>query len=263
MPTFAANLSMMYKEVEFLNRFAAAASDGFEFVEYLFPYDYKISQIQKQLTTYKLKQSLFNLPPGNWDAGDRGIAALPGREAEFIKGLDLAIEYANELNCKKLHIMAGICPKELQTPEGFEIIRKTYIGNLKIASQRLAGHGITALIEPINNRDMPGYFLNYQEQAINILNEVNEPNLKIQMDLYHVQIMEGDIETKLRKNLSKIGHIQIANVPKRNEPDEIGEINFPYLFRLIDEIGYQGEVGCEYIPRAKTSENIKWIKPWL
>lgn len=267
MPTFSANLSMMYKEHEFLDRFAAAARDGFRFVEYLFPYDFSPEQIAGSLKASGVTQSLFNLPPGDWDKGERGIAALPGREKEFAAGLEKALMYADATGCKRLHVMAGRMPLDSQqrvliSDADRAVMRQSYIANVKLAARACKAQGITTLIEPINNRDIPGYFLNYQQDAHDILSEVGEPNLKVQMDFYHVQIMEGDIEMRLRKHFANVGHVQIAGVPKRNEPD-IGEVNFPYLFTVLDELGYNGHVGCEYNPRAGTSENLGWIRPYL
>lgn len=267
MPVFSANLSMMYKEYEFLDRFAAAARDGFRFVEYLFPYDFDAGEIADRLNSAGITQSLFNLPPGDWDKGERGIAAIPGREHEFAQGLEKALAYAEATGCKRLHVMAGRMPLDAQQRVHISdadrlAMRKTYLANVKRAAQACAAHGITTLIEPINTRDIPGYFLNFQQDAHDIADELGEPNLKVQMDFYHVQIMEGDIEMRLRKHFANVGHVQVAGVPKRNEPD-IGEVNFPYLFGVLDELGYTGHVGCEYNPRAGTSDNLGWVKPYL
>lgn len=257
MPQFAANLTMMYTEHDFLDRFAAAAKDGFHAVEYLFPYDYDAGEITARLREYGLTQALFNLPPGDWAAGERGIAALPGREDEFAESVELALGYAEATGCRRLHAMAGLEPQGADPAA----MRATFIANLRLAARRCAAHGITLLIEPINNRDMPGYFLNYQQQAHDIVAEVGEPNLKVQMDWYHCQIMEGDIAMRLRRHFAGVGHVQIAGVPERHEPDT-GELNYPYLYALLDELGYDGYVGCEYRPRAGTSAGLGWFQPY-
>ncbi|MBI3146512.1 MAG: hydroxypyruvate isomerase family protein [Pseudogulbenkiania sp.] len=257
MPQFAANLTMMYTEHDFLDRFAAAAKDGFHAVEYLFPYDYDAGEITARLREYGLTQALFNLPPGDWAAGERGIAALPGREDEFAESVELALGYAEATGCRRLHAMAGLEPQGADPAA----MRATFIASLHLAARRCAAHGITLLIEPINNRDMPGYFLNYQQQAHDIVAEVGEPNLKVQMDWYHCQIMEGDIAMRLRRHFAGVGHVQIAGVPERHEPDT-GELNYPYLYALLDELGYDGYVGCEYRPRAGTSAGLGWFQPY-
>jgi len=261
MPTYAANLSMLYPEHAFLDRFAAAAANGFTAVEYLFPYDFEPAAIAERLRTHGLTQALFNLPPGDWAAGERGIAALPGREADFAASVQRALPYALATGCKKLHAMAGLAPANADAGA----LRATYVANLRHAAQVLAPHGITLLIEPINNRDMPGYFLNYQQQAHDVCAEVGEANLQVQMDFYHCQIMEGDIAMRLRRHFAQVGHIQIAGVPDRHEPDH-GEVNFPYLMTLLDELGYTGHVGCEYRPRSTaaggTSAGLGWMQAW-
>ena len=266
MPIITANLTMMYKEYDFLDRFEAAAKDGFKFVEYLFPYDYAPELIVQKLEAADLKQSLFNFYPGDFAAGERGLAALPGREAEFKDSIERAIQYAKATNCKRLHVMAGKVPLDQEGRENVSQqdrlkMRQTYIANLKLAAKAVAPLGVTLLIEPINTRDMPGYFLNYQQDAQDIVEEVGEPNLKVLMDLYHAQIVEGDLEMRLRKHFAYIGHIQIAGVPKRHEPD-IGEVNYVHLFNVLDELGYQGHVGCEYNPRAGTTEGLNWLFDW-
>jgi hydroxypyruvate isomerase len=255
MPRFAANLSMMYTEVPFLDRFAAAAADGFDAVEYLFPYEFAADEIVKRLHDNGLTQALFNLPPGDWAAGDRGMACIPGREAEFATSVEQALAYAQATGCQRLHAMAGLKPAGVSEAQQ----RATYLSNLKRAAERLAPHGITLLIEPINTRDMPGFYLNWQQQAHDVLAEVGAPNLKVQMDLYHCQIMEGDLSKRLEKHFAGVGHIQIAGVPDRHEPDG-GEVNFPHLFNQLDALGYTGFVGCEYRPRAGTSEGLGWLR---
>jgi len=265
MPRFAANLSMLYNEVDFLDRFSAAASDGFTAVEYLFPYDYAPSQLADLLRTNGLQQVLFNAPPGDWQAGERGIACLPGREDEFRAGIARTLDYARALDCPRIHVMAGLAPPDAQA----DALHTTYIANVRHAAQQAAPHGIDILLEPINERDMPGFFLNRQEQAHALLKQIGEPNVKVQMDLYHCQIVEGDLAMKIRRDLptGRIGHIQIAGVPERHEPD-VGEIHYAYLFTLLDELGYDGWIGCEYRPARGTAphatrDGLGWLKPWL
>jgi hydroxypyruvate isomerase len=255
MPKFAANLTMMFNEVPFLQRFDAAARAGFAAVEFLFPYEHPVGEIAQRLNAAGLQNVLFNLPPGDWSAGERGLAALPGREDEFRAGLAQALAYAHALGTPRLHAMAGLLPPDAD-PASY---RATYIANLRAACAQAAGHGITLLIEPINRRDMPGYFLNTQADAHAIREEVGAPNLKVQMDLYHAQIVEGDLATRIERYLPHIGHIQIAGVPERHEPDR-GEVNYPYLFALLDRLGYDGWIGCEYRPAAGTVEGLGWMR---
>ncbi len=255
MPKFAANLTMMYNEVEFLDRFALAARDGFLGVEFLFPYNFIVSEISSRLTDNSLEQVLFNTPPGDWAAGERGIASLPGREEEFKYSIEWALKYAQALRNTRLHVMAGVIPDGRDKARHLDV----YLRNLDYAARQAAYHGITILIEPINTRDMPGYFLNRQDEAHAICREVGAHNLKVQLDLYHCQIVEGDVSMKLQRDIAGIGHMQIAGVPERHEPDT-GEINYPYLFRLIDQLGYDGWIGCEYRPRAGTSDGLGWFK---
>ncbi|BAL26962.1 2-oxo-tetronate isomerase [Azoarcus sp. KH32C] len=255
MPRFAANLTMMFTEVPFPERFARAAKAGFKGVEFLFPYDHAPAEVAVWLRENGLANALFNLPPGDWAAGERGIAALPGREEEFRASVATALRYALAQGTPCLHAMAGL------VPAGADRIafRETFIANLRYAARELAAHGRTLLIEPINPRDMPGYFLNSQAEAHAIREAVGEPNLKVQMDFYHAQIVEGDLATTFRKYFADIGHVQIASVPERHEPDD-GEVNYTYLFRLLDELGYAGWVGCEYRPRGKTEDGLGWLK---
>jgi hydroxypyruvate isomerase len=283
MPKFAANLSMMYVELPFLDRFEAAAKDGFKAVEYLFPYAYEAKELAARLKNNGLQQVLFNLPPGGvdaasidaaWNAGTRGIACIPGREAEFAAGADLALRYAEALNCPRLHMMAGLLPTNLPTnalsiAENKANTRQTYTNNAKHASQLVAKQSINLLLEPINTRDIPGFFLNRQDEAHALIAEIAQPNVKVQMDLYHCQIVEGDVAMKIRQYLptGNVGHFQIAGVPERHEPD-IGEINYPYLFEVIDSLGYDGWIGCEYKPKLGgqpngTSTGLGWLKPYL
>jgi hydroxypyruvate isomerase len=258
MPRFAANLSMMYTEVPFLERFAAAARDGFTAVEFLFPYAHPPEEVAARLRDAGLELVLFNFPAGDWDGGERGLASLPGREADFASAIKEALRYARVLRSPRLHVPAGIPPKGADRAA----CRATYIRSLRQACDALAGEGLIVLIEPINTRDMPGFFLNRQDEAHAIHEEVGRPNLKVQMDLYHCQIVEGDMAMKIRRYIAEVGHIQIAGVPERHEPD-IGEVNYPYLFDLLDSVGYQGWIGCEYRPKAGTSAGLGWVKPYL
>jgi hydroxypyruvate isomerase len=258
MPRFAANLTMMYNEHAFLDRFGAAARDGFEAVEFLFPYDFPAADLKARLDEHQLTQALFNAPPGDWAAGERGIASLPGREDEFRRTVDTALSYARVLGNRKLHVMAGL----IASDESRERHREIYLQNLALAAKAAQADGITIVIEPINTRDIPGFFLNRQDDAQAICAEVGAPNLQVQFDCYHCQIVEGDLAVKLKRDMPRIGHIQIAGVPERHEPD-IGELNYPYLFELIDSLGYKGWIGCEYRPRAGTSAGLGWLKPWL
>ena len=237
MPQFAANLSFLYQELPFLARFAAAARDGFGAVEHLFPYDYPAADITAQLEDNGLKPVLFNASPGDWAAGERGLACLAGRQSEFRAGLALALDYAAALSCPRIHVMAGLLPQGKTR----EALQDVYLDNLRWAAAAAAPYGVTLLIEPINLRDMPGYFLNRQDHAHELLQAADVPNLKVQMDLYHCQIVEGDVSMKLRQYLptGRVGHIQIAGVPARQEPDE-GELNYPHLFGLLDTLGYDG-----------------------
>ena len=276
MPPFAANLSMMYVELPFLDRFEAAAKDGFTAVECQFPYAFKTTELTGRLKDNGLQQVLFNAPPGGTDAasiakaweagGSRGTACVPGREAEFKAGVALALTYAEALNCPRIHLMAGLIPEGLTR----EDVQTTYISNLRWAAAVAAKAGLDVLMEPINTRDMPRFFLNRQDHAHEIIGLVGAPNLKVQMDLYHCQIVEGDVAMKIRKYLptGNVGHFQIAGVPARHEPD-VGELNYPYLFDVIDEVStqcnWQGWVGCEYRPKlggqpGGTSAGLGWLK---
>jgi hydroxypyruvate isomerase len=259
MPRFAANLSMMYPEHAFLDRFAAAAKDGFDAVEFLFPYAHDRGELAGRLADQGLRQVLFNAPPGDWDGGERGLACLPGREAQFRDGVELALEFAAALTCPRIHLMAGIAPPTRERA----LLRSTYVANLAWAAAQAASAGVEVLIEPINPRDVPGYFLNRQDEAHAIVQAVGAPNLKVQMDLYHCQIVEGDLAVKIRQYLptGRVGHLQFAGVPERHEPD-LGELNYPYLFDLIDSLGYAGHLGAEYRPKAGTSAGLGWFQPY-
>ena len=265
MPRFAANLSMLYTELDFLDRFAVAAADGFEGVEFLFPYAFAAEQLAERLKQHGLSQVLFNAPPGDWDAGERGIACLPGREDEFRDGIERAVSYAQALACPRIHVMAGLVPQGLDRVEA----RQIYVQNVRHAAQRAGEHGIAIMLEPINGRDMPGYFLSRQDDAHALVAEIGEPNVQVQMDLYHCQIVEGDLAAKIRHWLPTggVGHMQIAGVPERHEPD-VGEINYPYLFELIDRLGYAGWIGCEYKPArgavpGGTTDGLGWFRKQL
>ncbi len=255
MPKFAANLSMMFNEVDFLDRFDAAAMAGFKGVEFLLPYDWEATELRARLDAAGLTQALFNLPPGDFSKGDRGFAALPGREADFDTAIDKALSYADSMDCGLLHVMSGIVPAGTSR----EACAETLIANLKRAAPLAAARGKTLIIEPINTRDIPGYFLNRQDQARAILEAVAADNVGLQFDFYHVQIVEGDLAKTFEKQLDLIRHVQIAGVPERHEPN-VGEIHYPYLFDLMDRLGYQGWVGCEYRPRAGTVEGLSWMK---
>jgi hydroxypyruvate isomerase len=257
MPRFAANLSMMYAEHAFLERFAAAAADGFAAVEFLFPYEWPAATLAALLAEHRLEQVLFNAPPGDFAGGERGIACLPGRESEFRSGVERALEYAAALRCPRLHLMAGLVP----AGSSRESLRATYLANLAWAAGKADAAAVDILIEPINTRDIPGYFLNRQDQAHAIVAELDVPRLKVQMDLYHCQIVEGDVATKLRRYLpgGRVGHLQIAGVPERHEPDR-GELDYGYLFEVIDELRYPGWIGCEYRPAAGTTSGLGWLQ---
>jgi hydroxypyruvate isomerase len=246
---------MMFNEVPFLDRFGAAAEAGFQGVEFLFPYEYPVEALVERLGRHRLENVLFNLPPGNWSAGERGLTCLPGRLDEFRAGVETALAYATGLGTKRVHAMAGIAPAGANPAE----LREAYVANLKYAAAECARHGITLVIEAINTRDMPGFYLNTQQQAYEVLQDVNAPNLKMQMDCYHMQIMEGDLATKLRKYAPDCAHIQVAGVPERHEPDT-GEVRYGYLFDLLDNIGYDGWVGCEYRPAANTADGLGWFR---
>ncbi|RYY96127.1 MAG: hydroxypyruvate isomerase family protein [Comamonadaceae bacterium] len=265
MPRFAANLSMLYPELDFPDRFEAAARDGFKGVEFLFPYAYEAHELAARLKGNGLAQVLFNAPPGNWDQGERGLACLPGREAEFRDGIAKAVAYAQVLACPRIHVMAGLVPAGTAR----EALRPTYVANLRWAAAEAAKHGLDVLIEPINTRDIPGFFLNRQDDAHALVAEIGAANVKVQMDLYHCQVVEGDIAMKIRQYLptGRVGHFQIAGVPERHEPD-VGEMNYAYLFDVIDrvsaECGWSGWIGCEYRPRqgaqpGGTSAGLDWF----
>ena len=258
MPKFAANLTMLYNEVDFLERFAAAAKDGFKGVEYLFPYPYSSAQLAEQLHQHKLTQVLHNLPAGDWGKGERGIAVLPDRVGEFQDGVGRAIEYATALGCKQVNCLAGIAPQGVNPGK----LRELFVTNMKFAAAKLQQAGIRLLVEPINTFDIPGFYLNRTQQALDLIAEVGSDNLFVQYDIYHMQRMEGELANTIARNLGRIAHLQIADNPGRNEPGT-GEINYPFLFGFIDRSGYDGWIGAEYKPAAATSAGLAWLKPYL
>jgi hydroxypyruvate isomerase len=263
-PRFAANLSMLYPEHAFLDRFEAAARDGFAAVEFLFPYEHAHGELAARLRGHGLQQVLFNAPPGG--EGDRGLACLPGRESEFRAGIEQALRYADALACPRIHVMAGLVPAGTERAD----VQPTFVGNLRWAARAAAPHGVRLMIEPINTRDIPRFFLNRQDHAHELLALIGEDNVQVQMDLYHCQVVEGDVASKIRQYLptGRVGHFQVAGVPQRHEPD-LGELNYPYLFGVIDEVssacGWDGWVGCEYRPArgaaaGGTSAGLAWLR---
>ncbi|MBK6293042.1 MAG: hydroxypyruvate isomerase [Rhodoferax sp.] len=253
MPKFAANLTMLFTELPFLQRFGAAAEAGFEAVEFLFPYAFAVEDIKRELDTNRLKLVLHNLPAGNWDGGERGIACLPDRVQEFRSGVATAIRYAQSLGVGQLNCLAGKVPAGVVV----EVLRQTLVDNLRFAAAELRAAGLRLLIEPINTFDIPGFYLNRTQQAVEILDEIGADNLYVQYDIYHAQRMEGELGATLKKHLSRIGHIQLADNPGRNEPGT-GEINYAWLFKHLDSIGYAAWVGCEYKPATTTTEGLGW-----
>jgi 2-dehydrotetronate isomerase len=254
-PKFAANLDWMFCELPFLERIGAAAAAGFQAVEFLFPYSYPACDIANALERHGLINVLFNLPAGDWSAGERGIAALPGRESEFRKSVELAISYASKLKTPQLHVLSGILPMETQREQYYQV----YLANLRQAATMAATHGINLLIEAINPTDMPNYLIQTQAQSSDICTAVDQNNVKMQLDLYHLQMTGGNLATTLKQYRGIYSHVQIASVPGRNEPD-FGEINYTYLFNLLDELGYAGWVGCEYKPRHNTLDGLGWFE---
>ncbi len=254
MPKFAANLSMLFTELPFMDRFAAARAAGFDAVEYLFPYDYSPEELVAALKKNSLQQVLHNLPAGDWAAGERGIACHAGRTAEFREGVNRAIDYASALGCPQLNCLAGKLPEGASSAQA----HATLVANLRFAASALKAAGIRLLIEPINTFDIPGFFLSRTDQALAILDEVASPNLFVQYDIYHAQRMEGELAGTLSKHMARIGHIQLADNPGRNEPGT-GEINYPWLFSHIDGAGYTGWIGCEYKPKTTTADGLGWL----
>jgi len=249
----AANLTMLYNEVDFLERFDAAAKSGFTGVEYLFPYAYPKEELVERLTKHKLRQVLHNLPAGDWAAGERGIACHPGRVGEFQEGVGTAIDYAQALGCKQINCLAGIAPAGADR----EKVRGTFVANLRFAAEKLGAAGIKLLIEPINTYDIPGFWLSRTQQALDVIRDTGSPNLFVQYDIYHMQRMEGELANTIKAHLPQIAHLQLADNPGRNEPGT-GEINYRFLFGFIDSIGYDGWIGCEYKPKGKTIDGLDW-----
>jgi hydroxypyruvate isomerase len=253
MPKLAANLTMLYNEIDFLDRFEAAAKSGFTGVEYLFPYAYPKEQLAELLAKHKLTQVLHNLPAGDWSAGERGIACHPNRVGEFQDGVGKAIEYARALGCKQVNCLAGIAPKDAAPDK----IRAAFVENLRFAAGKLGNSGIKLLIEPINTFDIPGFYLSYTRQALDLIRDVGSTNLYLQYDIYHMQRMEGELAATMKAHLKQIAHIQLADNPGRNEPGT-GEINYRFLFAFLDSIGYGGWIGCEYKPKGNTVDGLAW-----
>jgi hydroxypyruvate isomerase len=258
MPRFAANLSMLFTELPFLDRFAAAAASGFPGCEIQFPYLAPPEEVADKAAMAGLPVVLFNAPPGDWAKGERGLAAVPGREDEFRESLEVAMRYAEFLECKRVHVMAGVVPEE-QWEEAFDV----YLSNLAYACDEFSAEGIKVCIEPINSHETPDYFLSRPDDALTVMDSLGHKNLFLQYDIYHAQIMQGGITDFLESHLDKIEHIQVAGVPGRNEPDGLSELNYQYIYNLLDASGYAGWVGCEYRPRGKTEAGLKWAKAWL
>jgi hydroxypyruvate isomerase len=258
MPKFSANLSMLFTEADFMERFELAARAGFRAVEYMFPYSYDASRIAEALRTHRLKQVLFNLPAGNWQQGERGIALLQDRRGEFEDGISAAIHYAKTLDCSLVNCLVGLTPPDVPK----EKVREVLVTNLRLAAGALAKEGIRLVIESVNTRDMPGFYLSRTADVLGLIREVNHKNLYYQYDIYHMQVMEGDITMTIRNNINTIAHMQLADNPGRHEPGT-GEINYTNLFRFMDEMGYTGYIGCEYKPLTTTEEGLGWIKPYL
>jgi hydroxypyruvate isomerase len=255
MPKFAANLNFLFTEVDFLQRFAAARAAGFRAVEFPFPYPYAAADLEAAARAAGVEVVLFNLPPGNWEQGERGIACHPGRTEEFRAGVASAIGYARALQCPRVNCLAGIAPGDADP----ERVRATFVENLRYAAAAFAKEGVLLVIEPINPRTIPGFHLNTSRQALEIMRAVGSDNLKLQYDLFHMQIVEGDLASTIAANLAAIGHIQFADVPDRHEPGT-GEVNFDFLFGWIDRVGYQGWVSAEYVPAKDTASSLGWFK---
>ncbi|HZV20811.1 MAG TPA: 2-oxo-tetronate isomerase [Hyphomicrobiales bacterium] len=255
MPKFAANLTMMFNEWPFLDRFAAASDAGFAAVEYLFPYEFPPEAIAERLQRHRLTQALFNLYPGNWQTGERGLAALPARFEEVKASVAQALVYAEATGVKRLHLMSGMASRH--DPEAETSYRRAVV----FTAERLAEKSIELMLEPINTRDMPGYFLSDFGYAEKLIADLKLPNLKLQFDIYHRQILHGDVTMALRAMRPIIGHVQVAGVPSRNEPDG-EELNYPFLFGELDKLGYDGFVGCEYRPRGNTMDGLGWFRPY-
>ena len=258
MPKFAANLTMMFNELDFLDRFEAAAKSGFKGVEYLFPYAFSRDELAERLQQHGLIQVLHNLPAGDWGAGERGIACLPDRVGEFQDSVGQAIDYATALGCRQVNCLAGLMPEGVDPDR----IRDTFVSNLKFAADKLGAVGICLFIEPINTCDIPGFYLSRTRQALDIIDASGSDNIALQYDIYHMHIMEGDLAQTIEGNLARIQHMQLADSPGRHEPGT-GEINYPFLFGFIDGVGYQGWIGCEYKPVSDTVAGLGWMKRYL
>jgi hydroxypyruvate isomerase len=259
MPKLAANLSMLFTELDFWKRFAAARREGFRAVEMLFPYEFDSAEIARLLREESLKLVLFNSPPGDLTAGERGLAALVGREHEFRQKFELCLAYAAVLSCRQVHFMAGVVPADADPGEH----RRCFLANLRWAANLAKSRDLNLLLEPLNPHDVPRYLIPTIADAVSILEELRLDNLFLQFDAYHTQMSEGRLTEKLNTHFPLIRHVQISGVPGRHEPDDRQEINFPYLLRLIDELGYGGWVGCEYRPRSDTCSGLGWARPWL
>ncbi len=253
MTKLAANLTMLYNEVDFLDRFEAAAKSGFKGVEYLFPYAYPKEQLAEQLERHRLSQVLHNLPAGDWAKGERGIACHPDRVGEFQEGVGKAIDYATALKCRQVNCLAGIAPAGVDSAK----VRATFVSNLRFAADKLASAGVKLLIEPINTFDIPGFYLSRTQQALELIRDTGSSNLFVQYDIYHMQRMEGELANTIKAHLPQIAHVQLADNPGRNEPGT-GEINYRFLFAFLDAIGYGGWIGCEYKPKGNTTEGLVW-----
>ncbi|NIZ03655.1 2-oxo-tetronate isomerase [Thalassospira lucentensis] len=258
MPRFAANLSFLFADLPFEKRFEAAAAAGFAGVEYIGAYDLPMTTVKSLLADNGLEQVLFNLPAGNWEAGDRGLACRPGREEEFRDSVVKALDYAAATDCKMLHCMAGVMGKDENAGE----LARLYCDNLLYAADLADQAGVDILIEPINPNEMPGYLLNSVEQAAVILEQMNHPRLGLQFDIYHAQIVGGNIAARLDQHFDITRHVQVAGAPGRHEPDS-GELNYPFLLYLLDRIGYDGWIGCEYKPHGRTEDGLGWLRPWM
>lgn len=249
---------MMFNEVDFPHRFERSSRAGFKGVEYMFPYEWGKEELVQELDKHGLEQVLFNLPAGNWSAGERGIACLPGRGGEFQESVGLAIEYAKALRCPRLNCLVGVTPTGVPAAK----VRQILVDNLRFAAAALEKENISLLVESLNDRDMPGFYLTHTRDALRLLEEVNHTNLWLQYDIYHMQVMEGNLTKTILDNLAHIAHIQLADNPGRHEPGT-GEINYPNLLRFIDEAGYGGWIGCEYRPAGVTEDGLEWVKPYL
>ena len=257
MPKLAANLTLMYTEHPFLERFERAARHGFRGVEFLFPYAHPPGEVERAVRDARVASVLFTLPPGDWAGGDRGLAGLPGRERDFRDALDEGLRYAVALGCPRLHAMHGIPEPGMAADD----CRRVFIANLRLAARQAVRHGITVLVEALNPRDVPGYPLNRQRDAREVVLAVGEPNLRVQFDMYHCQIVEGDVAMTFRELAPHVGHVQIAGVPDRHEPSS-GELRYEYLLGVLDELGYDGRVGCEYRPVSGTASGLAWARAY-